>query len=114
MTKRLRDSVRASRSVHLRHLPPSSPFRSTTLVASALGAVSAIVGLALARVWALAPGGTIVLVAAALFVVAVIVLGQNPAAAVTLGAVMLLFYVPLSYYTDLLIYRRRQRKKAAG
>jgi zinc transport system permease protein len=43
-------------------------FRSTTLIASALGAVSAVVGLASARVWGLAPGGTIVLVAAALFV----------------------------------------------
>jgi zinc transport system permease protein len=44
-------------------------FRSTTLIASALGALSAVVGLAFARVWGLAPGGTIVLVAAALFVV---------------------------------------------
>jgi zinc transport system permease protein len=44
-------------------------FRSTTLIASALGAVSAVVGLAFARAWGLAPGGTIVLVAAALFVV---------------------------------------------
>jgi zinc transport system permease protein len=44
-------------------------FRSTTLIASALGAGSAVAGLAFARVWGLAPGGTIVLVAAALFVV---------------------------------------------
>jgi hypothetical protein len=51
-------------------------------------------------------------IAAAIFVVAVIAIGQNPAAAVSLGAVMLLLYVPLSYYTDLVIYRRRQRKKA--
>jgi hypothetical protein len=51
-------------------------------------------------------------IAAALFVVAVIVLGQNPAAAVSLGAIMLLIYVPLSYYTDAFIYRRRQAKKA--
>ena len=53
-------------------------------------------------------------IAAALFVVAVIVLGQSPAAAVSLGAVMLLIYVPLSYYTDLFIHRRRQAKKASA
>ena len=51
-------------------------------------------------------------IAAGLFVVAVIVLGQSPAAAVSLGAIMLLIYVPLSYYTDMFIYRRRQAKKA--
>ena len=44
-------------------------FRSTLVVASGLGAASAAVGLAAARVWGLAPGGTIVLVAAALFAV---------------------------------------------
>jgi zinc transport system permease protein len=42
-------------------------FRATLLVASATGAVSAVVGLAVARQWSLAPGGTIVLVAAGLF-----------------------------------------------
>lgn len=51
-------------------------------------------------------------IAAGLFVAAVIVLGQNPAAAVSLGAIMLLIYVPLSYYTDNFIYKRRQAKKA--
>jgi hypothetical protein len=51
-------------------------------------------------------------IAAGLFVVAVIALGQQIAAAVSLGAIMLLIYVPLSYYTDLFIYRRRQAKKA--
>jgi zinc transport system permease protein len=45
-------------------------FGSTLLVASAVGATSAVVGLAAARHWALAPGGTIVLVAAGLFVLA--------------------------------------------
>jgi hypothetical protein len=53
-------------------------------------------------------------IAAGLFVVAVIVLGQKPAAAVSLGALMLLIYVPLSYYTDLVMYNRRQRKKASA
>ena len=53
-------------------------------------------------------------IAAVLFVVAVILLGQNPATAVSLGAVMLLLYVPMSYYTDLVIFNRRQKKKAAA
>jgi zinc transport system permease protein len=43
-------------------------FRSTLVAASAVGAGAAISGLAAARTWALAPGGTIVLVASALFV----------------------------------------------
>lgn len=45
-------------------------FRSAMLGASAIGGASAVVGLAIARQWALAPGGTIVLVAAASFVLA--------------------------------------------
>ena len=52
-------------------------------------------------------------IAAVLFVVAIILLGQQPATAVTLGAVMLVLYVPMSYYTDLVIHNRRQKKKAA-
>ena len=42
-------------------------FGSTMVVASAIGATSAIVGLAASRQWGLAPGGVIVLVAAAIF-----------------------------------------------
>lgn len=42
-------------------------FRSTLLLAAAAGAASAVGGLAVARLWSLAPGGTIVLVAAGLF-----------------------------------------------
>jgi zinc transport system permease protein len=42
-------------------------FGATLAVASAIGAASAVVGLGSARHWALAPGGTIVLVAAATF-----------------------------------------------
>ena len=53
-------------------------------------------------------------IAAGLFVVAVILLGQRPATAFTLGALMLLLYVPLSYYTDLVIYNRRRKKKATA
>ena len=44
-------------------------FPATLVVASLIGASSAVVGLAAARQWALAPGGTIVLVAAAIFIV---------------------------------------------
>jgi len=49
-------------------LAPS--FRSTILIASAIGAGCAVAGLAAARALALAPGGTIVLAAAAVFAVA--------------------------------------------
>ena len=52
--------------------------------------------------------------AAALFGVLMVVIGNKIAAAVSLAAVMLLIYIPLSYYTDLAIYNRRQKKKAAG
>jgi zinc transport system permease protein len=57
-------------------------FRQTIVAASLVGAASAVVGLALARAWALAPGGTIVLVAAAAFVVcsAVAALRARPTA----------------------------------
>src|SRR5829696_2521955 len=51
-------------------------------------------------------------VAAALFGGLMIAIGNAIAAAVSLAAVMLLLYIPLSYYTDMLIYRRRQKKKA--
>ena len=42
-------------------------FGGGLVAAAAIGSTSAVVGLAIARVWSLAPGGTIVLVAAALF-----------------------------------------------
>ena len=43
----------------------ATSFKSTLLLAAALGASSSVLGLAAARIWGLAPGGTIVLVAAA-------------------------------------------------
>ncbi len=52
-------------------------FRSTLVVASAVGAISVLVGLAAARGWGLAPGGTIVLVAAAVFVLAAVAGGSS-------------------------------------
>src|ERR1700704_6296021 len=53
------------------------------------------------------------LIAAAVFLVAVLVLfKQQPGAAISLAAFMVLIYLPMGYYTDLFLYRRRQRKKA--
>ena len=53
------------------------------------------------------------LIAAAVFLVAVIALfGQKPLAAVSLAAFMVLVYRPMGYYTDLFMYRRRQKQKA--
>ena len=54
-------------------------------------------------------------IAALLFIVSVILFfGQDPAVAVSVGVLAFLFYVPLGYYVDLAIYKRNQRKKAAG
>jgi hypothetical protein len=51
-------------------------------------------------------------VAALVFIAAMIlVVHQTVAASIVLGGFVLLFYVPLSYYTDLFFYRRRQAKK---
>jgi zinc transport system permease protein len=54
--------------------------RQTLLIASVIGVVTVILGLAAARVWGLAPGGTIVLVCAAIFAIVSIARGA------TLGA----------------------------
>jgi Flp pilus assembly protein TadB len=50
-----------------------------------------------------------------LFIVAVAVLfKQSLGAALGIGGFMFLMYIPLGYYTDQFIYRRRQAKKAQG
>jgi hypothetical protein len=49
---------------------------------------------------------TIVFVAIVIFA-----FGQKPAAAIALGGFMLLLYIPLGYYTDMLFFRRRQAKQ---
>lgn len=41
-------------------------------------------------------------------------LGNTIGQAVLLAAFMMLVYTPLGYYTDLFLYRRRQRKREAG
>ena len=54
-------------------------------------------------------------ISAAIFAVAVVVIfGRPVAAAVILGAVMVVLYLPMSYYTDRFLYNRRQRQKRAG
>jgi Flp pilus assembly protein TadB len=55
------------------------------------------------------------LFAAALFGVSIVLLFKRPVASgVALAAVMVLMYLPLSYYTDSFLYNRRQRQKQAG
>lgn len=61
----------------------SRSFRGTMAVSAAIGAGSVVVGLAAARQWALAPGGSIVLVAACTFAVVGLVAGRRRNATVT-------------------------------
>ena len=52
-------------------------------------------------------------ISAVLFVVLVLLLfHQKIGPAIGLGVFVLVFYIPLGYYTDLFIYRRRMAKKA--
>ena len=51
--------------------------RQTLLLATVTGVISAVVGLGTARIWGLAPGGTIVLVSAAIFAVVSVVRGTT-------------------------------------
>ena len=51
------------------------------------------------------------LIAAVVFVVAAIfILKQNPLAGAAFGVFLVLFYTPLTFYTDGFFYRRRQAK----
>jgi hypothetical protein len=55
------------------------------------------------------------LIAVVIFVaVLILFFKQNASAAIALGGFLLLLYIPMSYYTDLWLYRRRMAKKAAG
>ena len=58
-------------------------FRGTLTISAAIGALAVVLGLAAARRWALAPGGTIVLVAAALFAITNVAAGRPGRAAAT-------------------------------
>ena len=51
--------------------------------------------------------------AAVILVVFISVVQKNIAQGVVMGVFALILYVPLSYYTDLALYRRRQRRKQA-
>jgi hypothetical protein len=57
-------------------------------------------------------------IAAVMFVVLIVLLFKRPIPeGIALGAFVMVFYVPLGYFTDLALYRRRQRqklKKAGG
>lgn len=51
-------------------------------------------------------------IATAIFVAVVLIaFKQQPAAAVGLAAFVFLFYIPLGYFTDLTLYRRRMKKQ---
>ena len=52
--------------------------------------------------------------AAVLMLLIVIVVLNQPNQAIALFPIVLLMYVPVSYYTDKFVYERRQRKKAAA
>ena len=53
-------------------------------------------------------------ISAAIFAVAVVVVFRRPvAAALVFGVVMVVLYLPMSYYTDRFLYNRRRRQKAA-
>ena len=52
--------------------------------------------------------------AAVILVIFISVVQKNVAQGVVMGVFALVIYVPLSYYTDLALYRRRQRRKQAG
>ncbi len=55
------------------------------------------------------------LIAVVIFIAVIVLLfKQDPAPAVALGAALLIVYIPMSYYTDLWLYRRRQAKKLDG
>jgi hypothetical protein len=51
------------------------------------------------------------LIASAVFVLAaILILKQNPFAGIAFGVFLILFYTPLTFYTDSYFYRRRQAK----
>jgi hypothetical protein len=53
------------------------------------------------------------LIAAAVFVVAaILILKQKPIAGAAFGVFLVLFYTPLTFYTDNFFYKRRQAKLA--
>lgn len=51
------------------------------------------------------------LLAAVIFAVAVALIFGQPRQAAVMGPAILLLYIPMSYYTDLFLYRRNQAKR---
>jgi hypothetical protein len=54
------------------------------------------------------------LIAAVLMLLISLLLLKKPSQAIALFPLVLILYVPIGYYTDAYLYRRRQRQKAAG
>jgi hypothetical protein len=54
------------------------------------------------------------LLMAAIFVVVLLVLGRPPAASIAFGVFILAFYIPMGFYIDRYMWRRRQRAKMRG
>jgi len=53
-------------------------------------------------------------IAAAVFLVVLILFQQPPVSAIFIAIVMFGFYIPLGYYTDVFLYKRRVRKEQAA
>jgi hypothetical protein len=54
------------------------------------------------------------LASAVFFALVTFALGQPLQAAIAATLLTLAVYIPLGYYTDLIVYRRRQRRRAGG
>jgi hypothetical protein len=54
------------------------------------------------------------LAAAVVYVISTLLLKKSALSNIVLFPIVLLLYTPMIYYTDLWMYRRAQRKKAAG
>jgi hypothetical protein len=50
----------------------------------------------------------------AIFVVVLLVLGRPPAASILFGIFLLAFYIPLGFYFERFMWRRRQLQKSKG
>jgi hypothetical protein len=53
-------------------------------------------------------------IATVLFIAVITLIGQKIGVAIAIGAFMFFTYIPLGYYTDSYVYKRRQAKRAAG
>jgi hypothetical protein len=53
-------------------------------------------------------------IATVLFIAVITLIGQKIVVAIAIGAFMFFTYIPLGYYTDSYVYKRRQAKRAAG